>query len=137
MTCSKTVFYLVGFNSKNSHYPGNSYLDDNMMLNPWQHAVNICWSIFCGKFLKRWVYQTTLTVSWETCKVKKQQIRTRNGTDWLQIGKEVWQISILSLAYLASMQNHIMWNSGLDESQIGIKDLWEKYHQLRWQMIPL
>ena len=29
----------------------------------------------CGKFLKRWKYQTTLPVSWETCMwVKKQQL---------------------------------------------------------------
>ena len=29
----------------------------------------------CGKFLKRWVYQTTLPASWETCMwVKKQQL---------------------------------------------------------------
>ena len=29
----------------------------------------------CGKFFKRWEYQTTLPVSWETCKlVKKQQL---------------------------------------------------------------
>ena len=29
----------------------------------------------CGKFLKRWEYQTTLPVSWETCmQVKKQQL---------------------------------------------------------------
>ena len=29
----------------------------------------------CGKFWKRWEYQTTLPVSWETCmKVKKQQL---------------------------------------------------------------
>ena len=28
----------------------------------------------CGKFLKRWDYQTTLPVSWETCvQVKKKQ----------------------------------------------------------------
>ena len=28
----------------------------------------------CGKFLKRWEYQTTLPDSWETCmQVKKQQ----------------------------------------------------------------
>ena len=28
-----------------------------------------------GKFLKRWEYQTTLPVSWETCmQVKKQQL---------------------------------------------------------------
>ena len=29
----------------------------------------------CGKFLKRWEYQTSLAVSWETCmQVKKQQL---------------------------------------------------------------
>ena len=29
----------------------------------------------CGEFLKRWEYQTTLPVSWETCmQVKKQQL---------------------------------------------------------------
>ena len=29
----------------------------------------------CGKFLKRWEYQTTLPASWETCmQVKKQQL---------------------------------------------------------------
>ena len=29
----------------------------------------------CGKFFKRWVYQTTLPVPWETCmQVKKQQL---------------------------------------------------------------
>ena len=29
----------------------------------------------CGKFLKRWEYQTTLPVSWESCmQVKKQQL---------------------------------------------------------------
>ena len=29
----------------------------------------------CGKFLKKWEYQTTLPASWETCmQVKKQQL---------------------------------------------------------------
>ena len=30
---------------------------------------------FCGKFLERWEYQTTLPASWEIClQVKKQQL---------------------------------------------------------------
>ena len=30
----------------------------------------------CGKFWKRWEYQTTLSASWETCmQVKKQQLQ--------------------------------------------------------------
>ena len=32
-----------------------------------------CTSLYYGKFLKRWDYQTTLPVSWDICmKVKKQ-----------------------------------------------------------------
>ena len=35
----------------------------------------IFWITTCGKFLKRWKYQITLPVSWETCMmVKKQQL---------------------------------------------------------------
>ena len=36
----------------------------------------IVWiTINCGKFLKRWEYQTTLPASWEICmQVKKQQV---------------------------------------------------------------
>ena len=33
-------------------------------------------TINCGKFFKRWEYQTTLPASWETCmQVKKQQLK--------------------------------------------------------------
>ena len=36
----------------------------------------------CGKFLKRWEYQTTLPASWETCtKIKKQQLEP-NMEQW-------------------------------------------------------
>jgi len=35
--------------------------------------LTVCITTNCGKFLKRWEYQTTLPASWETCmKVKKQ-----------------------------------------------------------------
>ena len=41
----------------------------------------------CGKFLKRWEYQTTLPISWETCmQVKKQQ---------LELDMEQWTVSKL------------------------------------------
>ena len=44
----------------------------------------------CGKFFKRWEYQTTLSASWETCmQVKKQQLEAdmekRTGS---KLGKE-------------------------------------------------
>ena len=44
----------------------------------------------CGKFLKRWEYQTTLPVSWETCmQVKKLQLEQdmEQGTS-SKLGKE-------------------------------------------------
>ena len=34
----------------------------------------------CGKFYKRWEYQTTLPISWETCMQKKQQNGTWNNS---------------------------------------------------------
>ena len=34
-----------------------------------------CVDHYCGKFLKRWEYQTTLPASWKICmQVKKQQL---------------------------------------------------------------
>ena len=61
------------------------------MLNPLDHRKarefqkNICFIDYakafvwittnCGKFLKRWEYQTTLSAYWEMCmQVKKQQL---------------------------------------------------------------
>ena len=36
---------------------------------------DICKWYDCGKFFKRWEYQTTLPISWEICiQVKKQQL---------------------------------------------------------------
>ena len=44
----------------------------------------------CGKFLKRWKYQTTWPASQEICmQVKKQQLKRHGTTDWFQIGKGV------------------------------------------------
>ena len=43
----------------------------------------------CGKFFKRWEYQTTLPVSWETCmQVKKQQFELDMGQ---QTGSKLWR----------------------------------------------
>ena len=37
--------------------------------------LTVCITTNCGKFLKRWEYQTTLPASWEICmEVKKQQL---------------------------------------------------------------
>ena len=67
----------------------------------------------CGKFLKRWEYQTTLPASWEICMQIKKQVRTGHGTaDWFQIRKGVCQ------SYIAE---YIMRNAGLVEEQAGIR----------------
>ena len=61
----------------------------------------------CGKFLKRWEYQTTLPVSWEICmQVKKQQLELdmeqQTGS---KLGKEYVKAIHGHPAYLTSMQS--------------------------------
>ena len=48
-------------------------------------------------------------------------VRTGHGTDWFQIGKGVHQGCILSPSLFNFYAEYIMWNTGLDESQTGIK----------------
>ena len=52
----------------------------------------------CGKFFKKWQYQTTLPASWKFClQVKKQQLELdMEQMDWFHIGKGVHQGCILS-----------------------------------------
>ena len=61
----------------------------------------------CGKFLKRWEYQTSLLVFWETCAwVKKQQLeldpKQRTGS---KLGKEYIKAIYSHPACLTSMQS--------------------------------
>ena len=61
----------------------------------------------CGKFLKRWEYQTTWSVSWETgMQVKKQYLeldmKQRTGS---KLGKEYVKAVYWHPAYLTSMQS--------------------------------
>ena len=65
------------------------------------------WITNCGKFLKRWQYQTTLSASWETCmQVKKQQLEP-DMEQWTgsKLGKEYIKAVYCHPAYLTSMQN--------------------------------
>ena len=76
----------------------------------------------CGKFWKRWEYQTTLPVFWEICMQVKKQVKTGHGTtNWFKIGKEVHQGCILSPCLFNLYAEYIMQNAGLDEAQAGIK----------------
>ena len=85
----------------------------------------------CGKFLKRWEYQTTLPASCEIyMQVKKQQLG--HGTDWFQIGKGVCQGCILSPCLFNSYEEYIMQNARLDEAQAGIKIAGRNINNLRY-----
>ena len=61
----------------------------------------------CGEIFKRWEYQTTLPVSWETCmQVKKQQLepdmQQQTGS---KLGKEYNKAVYCNHAYLTYMQS--------------------------------
>ena len=61
----------------------------------------------CGKFFKRWEYQTTLPASWEIgMQVKKQQLEPdmEQGTG-PKLGKEYVKAVYCHPAYLTSMQS--------------------------------
>ena len=57
-------------------------------------------TVNCGKFLKRWEYQTTWPASWEICKqVKKQQ---------LEVDKEQQTGSNLGKEYVKAVYCHLL-----------------------------
>ena len=61
----------------------------------------------CGKFFKRWEYQTTLPASWETyTQVKKQQLEP-NMEQWTgsKLGKEYIKAVYFHPAYLNNMHS--------------------------------
>ena len=61
----------------------------------------------CGKFWKRWEYQTTLPASWEIClQIKKQQLELNMEQQTSSIsGKEYIKAVYCHPAYLTYMQN--------------------------------
>ena len=84
--------------------------------------INYAKATNCGKFLKRWEYQTTWPASWEICmQVKKQQLELdmeqQTGS---KSGKEYVK-AILSTSLFKLCAEYIMRNAGLDEAQAGVK----------------
>ena len=60
-------------------------------------------------------------------------VRTGHGTtDWVQIGKGVYQGCILSPYLFNLYAEYIMWNAGLDEAQGGIKTARRNINNLRY-----
>ena len=86
----------------------------------------------CGKFLKRWEYQTTLPASWETCMwvKKKQNWAWNNGL------VPNWERStsgcILSPCSFNLYAEYIMWNARIDEEQAGINIAGRNINNLRY-----
>ena len=87
----------------------------------------------CGKFFKRWKYQTTSSGSWENCTGQEITVRTKHGTtNWFRIGKAVQQGCIVSLWLFNVYAEYIMQNTGLDESQAGIKTAGRNTNNFRY-----
>ena len=91
----------------------------------------------CGKFLKRWEYQTTLPGSWETCmQIKKKRLEW-DMEQWFQIGKGVHWGCILSPCLfklypppkkkiICQIHHAKCWAGGITSWKQGF---WEKYQQ--------
>ena len=85
----------------------------------------------CGKFFKRWEYQTTLPASWKTC--HEPIVRTGHGTmDWIKTGKGECQGCILSPCLFNLYAEYIMQNARLEEAQAGIKIARRNINNLRY-----
>ena len=66
----------------------------------------LCGSWQIGQSLKRWEYQTTLPVSWETyVQDKKWQWEPDMEQDWFKIGKEYIKVAYGYLACLTYIQS--------------------------------
>ena len=79
-------------------------------------------TINCGKFFKRWEYQTISPASREIYAGQEATVRTgHETTNWFQIGKGVHQGCILSPCLFNLYAECIMRNAGLEEAQAGIK----------------
>ena len=86
----------------------------------------------CGKFSKRWEFQTTLFISWETCLwVKKQQLEPyMEQLTGSKLGKEDVNSVYCHSAYLTYMQSTSCtmlseWITSCNQ------EFWEKYQQLQ------
>ena len=90
-------------------------------------------TINCGKFWKRWEYQTTWLASWEICmQIKKQQLELDMEQQTGSIRKGVCQGCILSPCLFNLYAEYIMKNARLDEAQAGIKIAGRNINNLRY-----
>ena len=97
-----------------------------------QNPLTVWITTNCGKFFKRWEYQTTWPTSWETyMQVRKQQLEL--GIEQCT-GSKVWKEYVKAVycqpAYLTSMQSSLC--EMLDEAQAGIKIARRNINNLRY-----
>ena len=95
-------------------------------------------TINCGKFWKRWEYQTTWPASWETCmQLRKQQLELNMALVANKKGVRqgcIWSPCLFDLFDLYA--EYIMRNTGLEEAQAGIKIAGEISVTSDMQMTP-
>ena len=86
----------------------------------------------CGKFWKRWEYQTTWSVSWETCmQVRMQQLEQYINSRLVPNRKRSMSGCILS-SCLFNLNAEYLPNARLDEAQAGIKIAGRNTNNLRY-----
>ena len=88
-------------------------------------------TINCGKFWRRWEYQTCLLRNLHAD--QEATFRTEHGTiDWFQIGQGLRQ-DCISLPCLFNLYaEYIMTNAGLEEAQAGNKIAGRNINNLRY-----
>ena len=91
------------------------------------------WIITNLKILKEMGIPDQLIYLWQNLYVRQEAtVRKRHGTiDWFQIGKEVYQVCILSSCLFNFYAENIMQNAELDEAQAGIKIAERNINNLR------
>ena len=93
--------------------------------------LTVCITTNCGEILKELRIPDHLT-----CHLRNlhagQKATLHGTTDWVKIGKGICQGYILSLYLFNVYVEYIMWNAGLDESQVGIKTAGRNISKLRY-----
>ena len=82
----------------------------------------------CGKFLKRWEYQTTWLASSICTQVRKEQLEL----DMEQQTGSKYAKEYIKTIYCHPYAEYIMRNTGLDELQAEIKIAGRNINNLRW-----